>query len=261
MALYKNNSHMVEPPSPLPYTIQNLHTGQNYIRDGTTIIPCQSTIDPLSLPPGQEVTKVLYKQINRLVLQLDISWETKELSGVLPTEAEAMRLVFNNTGVPVPEVLFASFHLVNEIADTQQCDKRDSTPRWSNRDDHHDIAKLSIRTIPRPQNDTDVRVRIYKRYLHFGGLRYKDQLPDMLPLSERSVFTHADIAPRNVMVDEENRVTGLLDWEWAGWYPDYWEYAQIMRPAFKGDCSEWMERTAPQRWDLRGIYAARKVLF
>lgn len=106
---------------------------------------------------------------------------------------------------------------------------------------------------PRPlRSDADVRARIYERYLRFGGLRYKDKLPRMLPRSERSVFTHADIAPRNVMVDAENRVTGLLGWEWAGWYPDYWEYAQIMRPAFKGNWSWWMERTAPRRWDLGG---------
>ena len=83
----------------------------------------------------------------------------------------------------------------------------------------------------------------------------------MLPRSECSVFTHADIAPRNVMVDEQNMVTGILDWESAGWYPDYWEYAQIMRPAFWGDWSVWMEKTAPQRWDLEGINASRKVLF
>lgn len=42
----------------------------------------------------------------------------------------------------------------------------------------------------------------------------------------RTVFTHADIAPRNIMIDEQNKVTGILDWEYAGWYPDYWEYAQ-----------------------------------
>jgi hypothetical protein len=37
------------------------------------------------------------------------------------------------------------------------------------------------------------------------------------------------------MADERNTITGILDWEWVGWYPDYWEYAQIMRPAFEGD--------------------------
>jgi aminoglycoside phosphotransferase (APT) family kinase protein len=43
----------------------------------------------------------------------------------------------------------------------------------------------------------------------------------MLPRSEHSVFTHADIAPRNVMVDEQKNITGILDWESAGWYPEY----------------------------------------
>lgn len=110
-------------------------------------------------------------------------------------------------------------------------------------------------------SDSELRVRIYERYNHHGGTRYENQLLDMLPRSECSVFTHADIAPRNVMVDEQNNITGILDWEWAGWYPEYWEYAQIMRPAFWGDWSVWMEKTAPQRWDLGGINAARKVLF
>ena len=110
-------------------------------------------------------------------------------------------------------------------------------------------------------SDSELRSRIYERYLHCGGTRYENQLLDMLPTSEHSVFTHADIAPRNVMVDEQNNVTGILDWEWAGWYPEYWEYAQIMRPAFWGGWSVWMEKTAPRRWHLRGINAARKVLF
>ncbi|KAL2815991.1 hypothetical protein BJX63DRAFT_430584 [Aspergillus granulosus] len=38
------------------------------------------------------------------------------------------------------------------------------------------------------------------------------------------VFTHADIAPRNILVDENAQITALLDWEDAGWYPEYWEY-------------------------------------
>ncbi|KAF4166919.1 hypothetical protein CNMCM6936_005828 [Aspergillus lentulus] len=90
-------------------------------------------------------------------------------------------------------------------------------------------------------NDSDLRSRIYERYLHFGGSRYERELPDMLPRSDCCVFTHADIAPRNVKIDEQNTVTGILDWEWAGWYPDYWEYAQIMRPAFEGDFKVWID--------------------
>jgi thiamine kinase-like enzyme len=74
----------------------------------------------------------------------------------------------------------------------------------------------------------------------------------MPPHSESSVSTHADIAPRNILVDASSlngvaypvvdsrtdflrgrdtarifshanlsRVTGVIDWEYAGWYPEY----------------------------------------
>ncbi|KAF8149944.1 kinase-like domain-containing protein [Crassisporium funariophilum] len=36
------------------------------------------------------------------------------------------------------------------------------------------------------------------------------------------VLTHGDLAPRNIMVDGE-KITGLVDWETLGWYPDFWE--------------------------------------
>ncbi|KAJ5176560.1 uncharacterized protein N7482_002437 [Penicillium canariense] len=40
-------------------------------------------------------------------------------------------------------------------------------------------------------------------------------------------FTHADFAPRNILV-EGGRVTAILDWEYAGWYPEHWEYIQAL---------------------------------
>lgn len=39
------------------------------------------------------------------------------------------------------------------------------------------------------------------------------------------VFTHNDIALRNIMVDGD-RVTGLIDWECSGWFPSHWEYVK-----------------------------------
>ncbi|KAE8154390.1 kinase-like domain-containing protein [Aspergillus avenaceus] len=39
------------------------------------------------------------------------------------------------------------------------------------------------------------------------------------------VFTHSDLAPRNILVDG-GQVTAILDWEFAGWYPEYWEYVK-----------------------------------
>ena len=37
------------------------------------------------------------------------------------------------------------------------------------------------------------------------------------------VFTHGDLGPFNVLV-HAGQVVGIIDWEFAGWYPTYWEY-------------------------------------
>ncbi|KAM4065489.1 phosphotransferase enzyme family protein [Hirsutella rhossiliensis] len=55
----------------------------------------------------------------------------------------------------------------------------------------------------------------------------------------RSVFTHSDFQRKNILIAEEEsssvtpgfiekktfRVTAILDWESAGWYPTYWGFA------------------------------------
>lgn len=42
------------------------------------------------------------------------------------------------------------------------------------------------------------------------------------------VFTHGDIAARNILV-RDGRIVALLDWEYAGWFPAYWEYVFALR--------------------------------
>ncbi|KAF7556439.1 hypothetical protein G7Z17_g1423 [Cylindrodendrum hubeiense] len=37
------------------------------------------------------------------------------------------------------------------------------------------------------------------------------------------VFTHADLNPANIFV-RGDQVVGIIDWEFSGWYPHYWEY-------------------------------------
>ncbi|KAF4221952.1 hypothetical protein CNMCM5878_007504 [Aspergillus fumigatiaffinis] len=294
---------MTDPSGGIPFRMQNLQEGNQYIKKGNALLPCPSFEKPediLKLPADEEVITVLGKQWARLVLEYDFSIVRKSGHGVQRPEAEAMRLVSKHTFVPVPEVISTHFDDDYGRIDMTVIPGTRLEKKWDTLDEKTKesiclrlwdmISK--IRAISRPpeleglfqcladgslsrgkmledlqdpgrplMNDSDLRSRIYERYLHFGGSRYERELPDMLPRSDCSVFTHADIAPRNIMVDEENRVTGILDWEWAGWYPDYWEYAQIMRPAFEGDFKVWMDRTAPQRWDISGINASRRVLF
>ena len=47
-------------------------------------------------------------------------------------------------------------------------------------------------------------------------------------IEHRTVFTHGDLALHNVLV-HEGHVTGFIDWESAGWYPEYWEFTTPLR--------------------------------
>jgi serine/threonine protein kinase len=42
----------------------------------------------------------------------------------------------------------------------------------------------------------------------------------------RSVFTHADLNPSNILIDH-GRLSGIVDWECAGFYPEYWEFTKL----------------------------------
>lgn len=125
-------------------------------------------------------------------------------------------------------------------------------------------------TYPPMKTDEDLRARIWERYVKNNGLSYPEGngVYEMLPRSEVSVFTHGDIHPRNILVEqnvEEGsgvRITGLIDFESAGFYPDYWEFSEMMACGRKD--AEWMEmmdRTKPREWDISGIRRVRRVLF
>ena len=60
-------------------------------------------------------------------------------------------------------------------------------------------------------------------------------------LGHEIVFTHADLNPRNILVDLFQRpdgsytwrVTGIVDWEFSGYYPEYWDYTKSMFEGFR----------------------------
>ncbi len=69
---------------------------------------------------------------------------------------------------------------------------------------------------------------------HPGGHVVVELLRQLSPLcqpsvseSPKGVFTHGDLRPDNIMVEITNSgqclITGLLDWEYSGFYPEYYE--------------------------------------
>jgi thiamine kinase-like enzyme len=62
------------------------------------------------------------------------------------------------------------------------------------------------------------RRRVYPNLITY---RLNRHLIPVLPAS--FVFTHQDLAPRNILVDTHYNIS-LVDWQFSGWYPIYFEY-------------------------------------
>ncbi|KAK2757047.1 hypothetical protein FQN54_005016 [Arachnomyces sp. PD_36] len=62
-----------------------------------------------------------------------------------------------------------------------------------------------------------------------------------LPSDHRIVMTHGDLHPRNILVDAEQsvRIMGIVDWEFGGAYPEYWEYVQALKSSFTAKDDDW----------------------
>lgn len=124
-----------------------------------------------------------------------------------------------------------------------------------------------VAPLRKDQHDTDdaLRAFILKRYRENWGP--EPNMEDDFPRSETAVFTHGDIHPRNIMAGADGRVTSLLDFENAGFLPDYWEdVGMFMRPfeEWDRDWADTMMRTKPAEWDFEAQRAvctvARRVL-
>jgi aminoglycoside phosphotransferase (APT) family kinase protein len=50
---------------------------------------------------------------------------------------------------------------------------------------------------------------------------------------------HGDLAPQNIIV-QEGKIVAIIDWETAGWFPEYWEYTQAWESAWRWQ--EWRTR-------------------
>jgi aminoglycoside phosphotransferase (APT) family kinase protein len=64
----------------------------------------------------------------------------------------------------------------------------------------------------------------------------------------RSYFTHADLCPRNIVVDG-GKIAAVIDWQFGGWYPEYWEYTKAYFGLY--DMPGWWEefKLAVTRYD------------
>lgn len=67
-------------------------------------------------------------------------------------------------------------------------------------------------------------------------------------------FTHGDLNPFNVLV-RGGRVVGIIDWEFSGWYPHYWEYisawfGNVTRTEWRDMLDKVLDRPRPEEFKM-----------
>lgn len=54
------------------------------------------------------------------------------------------------------------------------------------------------------------------------------------------IMTHGDLHPRNIIVEGDSmHITGIVDWESGGGYPEYWEYVKALQTGFDEEAPDW----------------------
>ncbi len=198
-------------------------------------------------------------------------------AGMLRNEYNALRRVHQETSIPVPE----PFDVIPDGDDSYLLIGRvPGVPLWrcqevfSDRDcdeivtQHKDYV-AQVRDMPKTVNSgmaicnslggpcRDHRIRSADPIGPFVDeaafsqcVRFSDE-PSRR--GHKIVFTHADLNPRNILVDQVAlpdgssgwRVTGIVDWETAGYYPEYWDYTKALFEGF--------------RWRLRYLKMVHRV--
>jgi aminoglycoside phosphotransferase (APT) family kinase protein len=231
---------------------------------------------------GQEET--LHSLCGRTIVRVSNNLVVK--SGNLRShEAETLRFIAANTTIPVPKVHdihWQDGQLVSIVMDympgkrlDEAWDTLDADQKLSIADELHsyinqlrnlkgdyigaiDRGKAIIGQIASIEGGPFDSEQQFNEFI-LGDI--VKSAPDILRHYAKSalldnheiVFTHADFAPRNILV-EGGRVTAVLDWEYAGWYPEHWEYIQALkqlRPM--PDRPGYLARILPPRYEREYI--------
>ncbi|CAA7263959.1 unnamed protein product [Cyclocybe aegerita] len=177
----------------------------------------------------------------------------------VPEEAKVVRFVSAHTSIPLPHIVASSTGFWNHYMLMKRVDGETLEYAWrtlSSEQRSNVLEQLrtmveQLRSIPAPQdlqisaleNAPCLDGRVAGRRT-FGPFKTVAEFHDhLLEVSKyydernlgtirsqmsddcRIVFTHGDLAARNIFV-KGDKVVAIIDWEHAGWYPEYWEYVK-----------------------------------
>ncbi|ENH64821.1 hypothetical protein FOC1_g10005588 [Fusarium oxysporum f. sp. cubense race 1] len=187
----------------------------------------------------------------------------------LRNEYNALKVLEQKTNIPAPRVFDVisqhtgeddfSYLLMSRVPGTTLATCRDalSDQDYANLSAQLKDCVSQLRDIPKPINNgmaicntlgeacRDPRIRDWAPIGPFPdeasfsqNLRFSDE-PSRR--GHKIVFTHGDLNPRNIMLERTKssagaigwRLSGIIDWETAGYYPEYWDYTKSMFEGFR----------------------------
>ncbi|KAJ2904551.1 hypothetical protein MKZ38_007750 [Zalerion maritima] len=197
----------------------------------------------------------------------------------LELEANTIRFVEEKTSeVPVPEVVYSwiDHDLSRTFFITKRVGGQPLERAWPQLSSHqrtriaHDIARFGVilASNTSSQFETVTGCGVYEARLResahpshptwlprtLGPYSLEDIRAHMANIStERPPdidlpfhFYHADLRPTNIMISEDgNRVTGIIDWESAAYYPQFWV---ATKPVYAGAFWLECETDEPKLW-------------
>ncbi|EQL01879.1 Protein kinase-like domain protein [Ophiocordyceps sinensis CO18] len=189
-----------------------------------------------------------------------VSWHRLIKGPCDPPEIEAMQYVASHTTIPVPRI-YAVHTEGNGLIYIEMAyvpgDTLDSAWRRGLSTDEKDTICADIKqhisslrelqppaqdivssALQNPAFDCRIGAQFYGPMNHdeFQSLVRGHLCMEDVPLLGEEVakvhtshyqirFAHADLAPRNIIV-RGGRVAAIIDWAFAGWYPEYWEFTK-----------------------------------
>ncbi|PQE13547.1 kinase-like domain protein [Rutstroemia sp. NJR-2017a WRK4] len=270
----------------LQHLIENRHKNVAFI-DPTTLKLIRSITD--SHPADKSAAKTPEWALGEGIILHEISGRKVARYGKIVvksgrhlklSEAEAMKYIATHTSIPVPHVYEAvsDGKLTSITMDFIEGDRLDKV--WNSLPE---ATKLSLaaqinsmlvqlrslrgRYIGAVNNDKAIDSRRYdleggpfETEAQFNEFLLSDVYPQVpkcfLHMAERAlltnhaiVFAHGDLAPRNMIV-RDGKVVAVLDWENAGWYPEYWDFVKTFN-ALDQRCNwyDYVDRIFPVRYE------------
>lgn len=98
------------------------------------------------------------------------------------------------------------------------------------------------------KTETEFNDALIKKYLASGYLPmgkadyYRRALPSIFH-GHPPTFSHGDPQRKNILINTKDLSITIIDWEFAGWYPSYWDYFRAIYACgwFDDDWSEWID--------------------